>query len=176
MFDRDPLLADVEGNLWLVELPFDVALLPYELDVCGMRWARKEELHVTVVNGPSALHAVEAHLGAEDGLVLVRRVVEAWRELPRVRFDELTWEFRRVSLGRNETLVAMCILDGHDALIARVVDLLGVPLEVPPAHVTLYTRGEPIGIATARELRERTTVLGEHDAAVLAEAIRAATR
>src|SRR2546423_12163660 len=53
-------------NLLLVELPIDLDALPEELDVLARRWRRKDELHVTVVNGPSAIEQAASVLGAQE--------------------------------------------------------------------------------------------------------------
>src|SRR2546423_14629065 len=123
-------------NLLLVGLPIDLDALPEELDVLARRWRRKDELHVTVVNGPSAIEQAASVLGAQEAHRRVRDALIRQADAGAVRWAGLTEELRLTRWGADETLVAMCQVDSVVALFAELEAEVGVPIEPPPPHAT----------------------------------------
>ena len=126
------------------------------LELDGVRFAPKDELHVTLVGrvlGESLRNAVA------EGRVAASEVENA--------IAAQDWEFRRGGgflriqkrarggdvIGSVIERVAMPAMAG---LHARLGELVGRELPVPPPHVTLYVAGraEGIGVASEAELRE----------------------
>jgi hypothetical protein len=126
----------------------------------GIEFTRKRELHATIVGHALGSRLRRANAGdagmraAVDAAIAARdwrwRRCREWALLERHEGDRC-----RHSVIERIDLPAMA--DFH----RRIGELLGDVLQVPPAHVTLYTAGGPKGIgvpdeATLARLRVRT--------------------
>jgi hypothetical protein len=143
------LLIAIDAALWAPPSS------PLELD--GRVFAPKLELHVTVVGkrlGAEVLAAIEARRVDPDAL---RRdfTGQRWR---------LRRSGRRVHLRKPapddavESIIEPVALPAMARFHARLGEMLGRALPVPPPHVTLFVRGDAEGIgvpdrATLEQLR-----------------------
>ncbi len=157
----------VEGQS--VVVPLAIEALPVSVEAMGMRWERKLEFHMTAISARK-LEAVGA--GRPDLWDVVTRVcsgrdlgpIDARRELRRARHPE------------QPELQTLIVMVDAPALVALHEDLsaaLGVTLELPPAHVTLYSTdpASGIGIDDLEELEVRAPALGEGEQREVLDAI-----
>ena len=130
--DAGTLLLPVAATVW----PPPVA--PLQLD--GIAFAPKRELHVTVVGRALGAHLHEAGLQVE---ALDVAATLDWR------FERCgQWLRLEASAGgrRRHSIIERIALPALATLHARLGARLGRQLAVPPAHVTLYTAGDDRGI------------------------------
>ena len=153
------LEATTRGN---VVWPVPAALLPAlpeTLDCRGLRLERKSEFHLTVLGHDDArrLFAGEAARFA--------RWLEAWRRLDaRVEWHDELW-LLRLPIGHERIAHSLAVACAAPALAAArhlLSAWTGVDLPAAPAHITLFTAGDPRGIAVADDaaLRERRIETG----------------
>ena len=151
----------------VVHVPLNLLGLPDRIDALGATWHVKPEHHVTAVDPPWLAERLGRPL--EEVWDAVAEAVDAV-EVGTVRLGE---ELRHVERDGERTLVVMATVSGFDELFAALGARVGAALEVPPAHVTLYTDapGAPgIGIHDAAELAALTRVLDPDEAAEVAAA------
>ena len=143
----------------LLRLP-DFPTLPAMLTLGGCVFDVKSEFHVTMLGGKQirelgGSHALEA-VGscARDADFSVRLGDAAWR----------------VTKNRRESIILLCEVDGAEGFFRNLEAALSRPIERPPYHVTLYTRGDPggIGVYTAEDLEKYACALDEQERAELA--------
>ena len=130
--DGGTLLLPVAATAW----PSPDA--PLQLD--GIAFVPKRELHVTVVGRTLGAHLHEAGLQAETLAVAATLDWRFERCGQWLRLEARTDGRRRHSIIERIALPALATL--HAWLGAR----LGRQLAVPPPHVTLYTSGDDRGI------------------------------
>ena len=144
------------GTLLLPVDPADWAPPARGLELDGVRFAPKHELHVTLV-GRALGRSLRAAIA--DGRLSRADVDQA--------IAAQDWRLRRgggwlrLRKQTGNGAVAGSIIErvGLPAMVglhARLGELLGRELPVPPPHVTLYVAGraEGIGVASEAELRE----------------------
>jgi hypothetical protein len=150
-----------------VIVPLSVHGLPERIDALGEAWERKRELHVTAIN--TEWLAERLARPVDDVWPEIDAALEGRRAGPvRVR-DEL----RVVRRGEERTIIAMAGVDGLRELYEELSARLGAALELPPTHITLYTRpgGEGIGIHDGRELAQLTRRLAGDEEREVRDAI-----
>jgi predicted HD phosphohydrolase len=152
---RQAFLHVTEGSS--VVAPLIIEGLPARIEALGASWHRKREFHLTAV---SAATLERAGRGRPDLWQVVTEVASG-RVLGPITAGP---EVRRVSNPERpglHTLIVMADAAGLAALHRDLSAALGVPLEPPPAHVTLYASdpGEGIGIDDEQQLRERAPAL-----------------
>jgi hypothetical protein len=142
-----------------VVVPLAIEGLPDEIDALGIRWQRKREFHMTAVPAEPLESAIEdkAELWDRVTRTLSGRSVgpiTAGGELRRVHHPERPGVL---------TLIVMVDAPGLEPLYASLARDLGIEIEPPPAHVTLYSTdpAEGIGIANQQQLHERAPELSE---------------
>jgi hypothetical protein len=118
--------------------------LPATVEFAGLRWLAKKEFHLTLLDS-AAMEAVGS-IGPANALVS-----EAARGIEFAA--RLTGGIWMLEEPPARTLIALAELDGARGFFGRLADS-GVRLEVPPFHVTLFTRGTSrgIGVHTMDEL------------------------
>lgn len=137
--------------------PLRIEGLPPVIEALGRRWRRKVEFHMTVV-GRAVIEALGAPWQAVAG-------VAAGRSMGPIC---VTRELRRVTQPQRpelQTLVVMVRCPSLETLYEELSATLGAQLEVPPAHVTLYSTDpqQGIGINDQTQLRERAPALSEDE-------------
>ena len=145
-------------------MPLPSLGLPREVEVRGERWLRKREFHVTAAHVGTLVEQVQAADGAgeaEASASVHEALVRASRdfEVGGIRLRE---ELRLVRDGEQRTIVLMVDAPGVAHLHGRLGVELGVALEPPPAHVTIYTGPEArggIGLHSAADLARLTEEL-----------------
>ena len=145
----------------LIPLPF--LDLPPEARFLGLAWLRKSEFHVTAAHAPAIADRIRAPLGLDPGAA----TDAAWEALLAASAERavgavvLGEELRIARRDGARTLVRPCEVEGLPELYSFLSERLGVPLDPPPAHVTLYTGpdGESIGLHTGAELERDTDAL-----------------
>lgn len=147
--------------------PLTIAGLPAGVEALGQRWLRKSEFHLTAV----------AERALDLGPPRLRRAVERLGRGRALGPVTVTPDVRRVSHpDRPElrTLIVMVECHGLATFYRELSVELGIELEPPPAHVTLYS-SDPnvgIGIIDARELIARAPPLRREQQHAVREAIR----
>jgi hypothetical protein len=167
------LALDEDLNLLLTDVPLVLERLPATLQLLDRHWSRKHELHVTMVNGPSAVVQLQRLTGEQTG-DCARALADALCDHDGSDYARVTklGEFRHATLGDDETVVEMCAVTGLEALYRDLDVRLGAQLMRPPTHITLYVRGHPIGIATDADLRSYTHSLPSLEAGRLRTLVR----
>lgn len=156
------LYAHERGSV-LVPLP--LLQLPARVELLGEAWERKQEMHVTAVSTQAlarrlaSARAVPPASAQDAAWAAIAAAVGAHRAGTVTLRDEL----RLVRRGDERTLVAMAHVDGLADLHEQLAGDLGLELEPPPAHVTLYTRpgGEAIGLHNRADLERLSRPLAE---------------
>jgi hypothetical protein len=129
-----------------------------------------------VVQAPRAarddVHSRRPRVRVRIGLEALLQAGEDYHdELTRARTIRSDGRVARVQAddGRR-TLVAFCDAAGLDAVYRRLSEAVGMPLPLPPTHVTLYT-AEPatkgIGLSTQAHVQQRAIPLSDADAAAV---------
>ncbi len=166
------LYAHERGSL-LVPLPF--LDLPAELRLLGDEWRRKDEFHLTAAHTPSIAERIRRPLALE-----AREAEDlAWAALRGATHSHgvgevvLCDEYRRVHSETDRTLIVLCEAEGLGRLYGHLGERLGVEVEPPPAHITLYTDpgGEGIGLHTREDLERDTAALDAAESGELRRAI-----
>ncbi len=154
----------VKGNS--VVVPLIIPGLPEEIDVLGRRWARKCEFHLTAISAQT----VEGRGGGNWKLV---RDVASGRSLGPIAAGQEIRRVRHPEKPELHTLIVMAHAAGLDDLYDEMSIALGVSLQAPPAHVTLYSTDpeQGIGIDTADELDERAPSLSRDEQDAVLQAI-----
>jgi len=153
------LEATTRGNVVWPVPPALLPGLPETLDRGGLRLERKSEFHLTVLGSDDArrLFAGEAARFA--------RWLEAWRRLdPHVELRDELW-LLRLPIGRERIAHSLAVACDAPALAAArhlLSAWTDIELAAAPAHITLFTAGDPRGIAVPDEaaLRERRVETG----------------
>ena len=142
-----------------VVVPLTIEGLPEEIEALGTRFKRKREFHMTAVPAELLERA-----GGDESEIWQR----ATRTLSGRSVGPITagTEVRRVHHPERPgvlTLIVMVDAPGLPALCESLSRELGVQIEPPPAHVTLYSTdpAQGIGIADQRQLSERAPELTE---------------
>jgi hypothetical protein len=156
--------------------------LPERVDAFGETWKRRAEFHVSVFSADRLGPLVADRLGV--GEADAYRRLEAAGQLvdaADLQVRSLGPGFRLARRGERRTLIVEARVDGLDELYAGLSDMVGTPLPVPPAHVTLYSApgGKTIGLASEEKLARLSRTLtcaecAELRAAGLAPALRTA--
>jgi hypothetical protein len=134
---------EAESGYLVLRLERDFGGLPdTEVVFKGKVFKPKEELHITIVSREAA-EKMKAHLEArpED-----REVVETLIEAADWTYRKGSQYFHVREEPEVETLIQMAEVRGLDPFYRRISRLIGHKLELPPTHITLYTRGTERGI------------------------------
>ena len=150
--DNDTVLIDMTNE------PFRLPTAAFDID--GQHFVRKDELHVTL-------------LGSELGTVLKhRQAIEAdTEEDVKALFETIDWSYTQSGPFHQLSRLKE---DDREGSIIMLVDMPGVKVfyetlmekgyiekdtPLPPAHVTLYTCNNPIGIGVpSQEVLERLSI------------------
>lgn len=150
-----PEIDPVSGTLLLELDKAEVGLDDRPVTFEGRRFQPKSEVHITLIGKDLG---AEVRAAAERDPAVLDRLRRA--------LAETDWDYRlsdawyHVSQAqenglRAETIIRMAEVPGLKAFYRRLGEVLKRPVEVPPAHVTLYTRNtaEGIGLASGEEFR-----------------------
>jgi hypothetical protein len=167
---RPAVLYLREGEAAIVPLPF--LDLPYELDVLGERWVRKSEFHITAAHPKTIAAQLRSEQGGSeaDALATVQGALARETHAADTCDVALLADARVVRSGEERTIVVMAEVSSVGPLHARLGAALGLVLEAPPTHVTLFTGPEArggIGLHNAAELSELTEPLPSDEAALV---------
>ena len=141
-----------------VIVPLAIPGLPAEIEALGRTWQRKREFHLTAV----AAEVIERSQRPDRWERALKCL--AGRAVGPLSARE---EIRRVSDPERPdllTLVVMVDAPGLGPIYQELSAALELELELPPAHVTLYSSdpAEGIGLADQRQLQERAPALDDH--------------
>jgi hypothetical protein len=123
----------------------------------GQRLEPKDELHITVLSREAA-DAAAGHLQAHPDDRQIQDLV-----------DRTDWSYRRLGKGHHaregeaDTIIEMVDMPGLEGFFARLSEIVGRDLPVPPVHVTLYMRGTEKGIGLPTREVFAELVQGEVD-------------
>jgi hypothetical protein len=159
---RQGIVGPVDFDRLYRGLRVAVAGLPECVDAFGEVWERRAEFHVSVFSADRLGPLVAERLGV--GEAHAHRRLEAARELvdaADLQVRSLGPGFRLARREERRTLIVEARVDGLDELYVRLSDMVGMPLPVPPAHVTLYCApgGKAIGLASEDELERLSRML-----------------
>jgi hypothetical protein len=153
-----------------VIVPLIIEGLPETIEALGTSWQRKAEFHLTAASSEKLEAAAP---GRADLWRVVTRVASN-RSLGSITVRD---EVRRVANHPDKpalrTLIVMVQAPGLQKLYADLSAALGGCLELPPAHVTLYSSDpfDGIGLDHARELAERAPPLSRAEQTEVMEAM-----
>ncbi|MDQ3205887.1 MAG: hypothetical protein M3Q40_05165 [Pseudomonadota bacterium] len=120
---------------------------PVEID--GIRFAPKPELHITLLGGRLG-RELHTGVGTRQKSRSLQHAFEAhaWRFRRTGKLLRLEkHEFAEQGIGRRAgSIIELVDLPALGAFYRCIEELLGRQLPVPPAHVTLYTFGRPQGV------------------------------
>jgi hypothetical protein len=137
----------------------------------GETLVRVTDPHVSVFSadrlGPPLMQALD--LSDQEAFLRLASVRPAVKTA-RLRLARVGPQLRYARRDERATLVAMACVDGLAELYDRLSAALGMPVEAPPAHVTLYSRpGEKgIGLTTTAELERLSRPLTQDERQQLA--------
>lgn len=134
---------------------------PHGIEVDGVDYAPKTELHVTLIGSRLGreLHTTLAPVFLRDQLRMAMEDQD-WRIKRTGRFVQLA-HTRHLGLesnpGTRESIIELIELPAMALLHQALGRLLGRQTPVPPPHVTLYTANGPqgIGLSSPSQLRAR---------------------
>lgn len=114
--------------------------MPEAFEFRGQTYARKRELHATLIGSATRLPAAAVRSAAQGLNFAVRP----------------TGRYRHVELGEGRSLIELVHIDDQEEFYCRLELALGRPASIPrmPAHVTLFTEpgGGGIGLYTDAQL------------------------
>lgn len=147
-----------------VRLDVEIPNLPEAIDALGEHWIRKGEFHVTLIGSGLKLedrlrerNPDLSHKKAGRLINLVLGETLAGKSFKVIPQDEL-----RIAQEKDrKTIVRMCSVEGTKDFFSELSRSLGLEIEAPPTHITLYTlrNGWPIGIYNRQRLDEVTRKL-----------------
>ena len=126
--------------------------LPETLEWKGKTFLKKKEFHITLVHAP---------------VILMEQLIQVFNRFvarTSVELERFENEFRSQKKEANETIVIRCVATNLIELFQEINTTLSIDLPLQPAHVTLYSIDENVGIAidsvTEMELLPRVELLG----------------
>jgi hypothetical protein len=134
---------DAESAYLVVQLDkHDFGLPDGEVAYRGRIFQPKEELHITILSRSAAETLKQRREGQPTDLDRVKQLIEDtdWSYRKRNEF------YRVEEVPGIESIVQMVDAPSLSAFFRELSQIAGQELEPPPAHVTLYTRGNPKGI------------------------------
>ena len=114
-------------------------------------FARKNELHVTIVGFKNGREIKERIQGQEDLKVQLNELLKtiSWDYVLRDEVYEVSKTYPNGDV--RSTYVQLVSLEGIKEFYQKLSQLLGKNFAVPPMHITLYTKGNPMGIGIDSE-------------------------
>lgn len=136
-----------------IDLPNDIVAFR------GKVFDPKDEVHITIVgraSGRRVKEAVDRDLAANSCL---KRAIDetnwAYRIQGRMyhvrKEKEVKNEQGDLDLVEAESIIVMAEVAGLQSFYERLDRMIEMNLELPPTHVTLYTRGDPLGIGLSNQ-------------------------
>lgn len=139
---KDTFFDDQSGYL-IVQLDKDTYGLPdTEVSYRGQTFQPKEELHITIVSSEAAENVQETLEQQPQAVEQVKHSIEEtdWSYRKRERFYHVVEE------PGVESIIQIVEVPGVEPFFDELSRITGKRLELPPTHVTLFTRGNPKGI------------------------------
>jgi hypothetical protein len=146
----------------------DFDLQPTQVDFRGKSFQPKDELHITILSRRAA-SAVQDHLEENPGdSPQIHRLIE-----------QTDWSYRQedhffhvVEEPGVESIIQLVQVLALQSFFQELSRIIAQDLEPPPAHVTLYTFGDPKGIGIPTQADFEQLVVEEIDLAELQPAFR----
>lgn len=174
LYPGKPILNPENCTLLVGIGPESVDLYPADLDLEAKRrgFQKKTELHITVLGFKASQLVREALEKMPDKETAIEEIINI--------ADNMDWSFEIkperffVSKEERESIIQMVELDSIYPFIERLSGLLNTKFPIPPAHITLYTKGSDekshmgIGINSQEEfeqLNPRPVILGPEPSA-----------
>jgi hypothetical protein len=145
-----------------VSLPAHLPRLPERVPFAGETLVRVTDQHVSVFSadriGPALMRSLD--LSEQEALLRLASIRPAVKKAG-LRLALVGPHLRYARRNERATLIAMATVDGLADLYDRLSAALGMPVEAPPAHVTLYSRPgtRGIGLTTTAELERHSRPL-----------------
>jgi hypothetical protein len=134
--------------LWLKDYS-----LPDTIEVEGETQLKKDHFHVSLL---CVKNLEERRPGIETEVL--KHFCDFIKRYP-IEFSNYTGEFRLANREERKSVVAMCTITNLDKFADYLSEKIGLEVPHQPAHVTLYTRGQNLGIGLncKEELAKLTT-------------------
>lgn len=127
-----------------IALPVELLPLPKSIELGGETLLRKSAFHASLV----CIEQIADRHGW-DLAAIEPRIIELFLDFAR-RHDltrvEFSGEFRLAESGELKSVVALCRVPNLAELFEQLSRELGAPIELQPAHVTIFTRQPDAGI------------------------------
>jgi len=147
---------DIEGAGALIKI--EIPNLPESIDAFGKKWTKKPEFHVTLVGFAAKLDKVcKERFGVSNSEAKTKAQEILQQAAEGVQFSvALKDEYKLVERGEDRTVIQLCDVVGMEEFFQTIEKLVGVAVERPPSHTTLYTgeNGQAIGLPTQAKLDE----------------------
>ena len=144
-------------------LQIEAPAVPNEIAFAGRTWRAKREFHITLLGGEAMVRIASA---TDKPVTTIRRIARQSRMA--VEPKDSFWILEEPPVA---SIIVECDVIGDRGFYDRVETSLGVRLDPPPFHITLFTSGslKGIGIHSRVELGELGSRLdGEQDARLAA--------
>ena len=151
---RDIRLDDKTGSLLLPLTKDGVGLSGGAIVYHGKVFEPKEEVHITVIGSELGRKIIEmSSANHEIKERILKAIAEAdWSYSVQgkmhhvVKDKELPSPPAANKILHAESIIRMASVPGIQQFYEQLGAIVGIQLEVPPVHVTLYTYGDPRGI------------------------------
>ncbi len=158
--------APYRARMGYVTLGHEIDGLTPQLEAMGKTWILKREFHISLICYKNIFpQLIERFDDKAQANTLLSDAFTTVLTKYQPTFESFTGELRMAKDADKETIVAMCTVKNLDKVFEELSQLLDMPLEVPPTHVTLYTleNRKAIGIPTQEELNTLTTILDDKE-------------
>jgi len=158
----------------VVALPLTISGLNPRIEFEGKPYIAKTEAHISLVMVRRLLPTlIEKGLSEELAEQRVMETINKGLEFFNPRFEGLTGALRLGQFEDRYSIVAMAKVSNIDEFYDYVNKELGLALEIPPVHITLYTapNEKAIGLVNSKDLASKTNDLSSDQQDKLKESI-----
>ncbi len=157
---REPSLPESfwyspNGNLWFVLSPEKFSKLPQKVDVHEKAFHKKNEFHITMINGRDSARQISERTG--------KTVLEVEKELLSLFSEYLEHnqiilhgyedDLRLATSDTAESIAVRCKVEGLEGYFQILKDTYGIDFPIQPAHVSLYTHTQgAVGINSNEQM------------------------
>jgi hypothetical protein len=157
---REPSLPEgfwysPNGNLWYVLSPEKFAAIPEEVNVNGKIFHKKNEFHITMINGRECAGKIAEQTGqsvsevVQELLILFSKYLSNNEIILHAYEDDL----RLAISDTAESIAVRCRVEGLEGYFQILKDTYGIAFPIQPAHVSLYIHTETaVGINSDEQM------------------------
>lgn len=140
------------GVLQILLSKEDIGLSDEDIELSGKVFQSKKEVHITII-GRDLGQRLKQAMGKDDSIKNhLREIISRtdWTYEVKSRLYYLSKDKRvdtEPGIIHAESIIVEVDLAGIRRFYENLSKMLRTDLDVPPTHITLYTRGDPLGIA-----------------------------